>query len=104
MQNQDLGLHHEFTPSETKACEKIITFITGHENPFRINQQVLVPELHHILTQEKATDQIRNQILEAPIIGHDRYIKCRRERSVTKKNKDLRQDLPNKPQDYKVPA
>ena len=64
MQNQDLGLHHEFTPSETQACEervrKMITFITGHDNPFHIN--VLVPELHHILPQEKATDQIRNQI------------------------------------------
>ena len=85
MQNQDLGLHHEFTPSETKACEervqKMITFITGHENPFYI----LVPELHDILTQEKATDQIRNQILEAPTISHDRYIKRRRERFVTKK-------------------
>ena len=108
MKNQDLGLHHEFTPSETKACkervQKMITFITGHENPFHINQQVLVPELHHILTQEKATDRIRNQILEVLTIGHDRYIKRRRERSVTKKNKDLRQDLPSKPQNYEVPA
>ena len=50
-----------------------------------INQQVLVPELHYILTQEKVTDQIRNQILDAPTIGHDRYIKHRRERFVTKK-------------------
>ena len=63
----------------------MITFITRHENPFHINQQVLVPELHHILTQEKATDQIRNQILKAPTVGHDRYIKRRRERFVTKK-------------------
>ena len=89
MQNQDLRLHHEFTPTETKACEervqKILTFITRHENPFHINQQVFVPELQHILTQEKATDQIRNQILEAPTIGHDRYMKHRRERFVTKK-------------------
>ena len=89
MQNHDLGLHHEFIASETKACQervqKMITFITRHENPFHINQQVLVPELHHILTQEKATNQIRNQILKAPTIGHDRYIKRRRERFVTKK-------------------
>ena len=49
----------------------------------------MVPELHHILTQEKATDQIRNQILEAPTIGHDRYIKRQRERFVTKKIKIL---------------
>ena len=47
MQNHDLGLHHEFSPSETKACgkrvQKMITFITRHDNPFHINQQVLVP-------------------------------------------------------------
>ena len=56
MQNHDLGLHHEFIPSETKACQervqKMITFITRHENPFHINQQVLVPELHLFYTRK----------------------------------------------------
>ena len=90
--NHDLEFHHEFTPSKTKAGEKrvqkMITFIKRHENPFHINQHVLVPELHHISTHEKATNQIRNQILEAPTIGYDRYIKRRGDRFVTKKNKD----------------
>ena len=86
-QNHDLDINHEFSSSETKAGERsvqaMITYIQQHENPFS-SEENPSGKLHNILTHETATDAIRLQLLEVEQIGHDKYMKHRQDRFISK--------------------
>ena len=82
-----MDINHEFSSFETKSGEKsvqaMITFIEQHKNPFIIEENS-PKRLHNIFTQEIATDEIRQQILEIQNIGQEKYAQHRHDHFISK--------------------
>lgn len=84
------SVHHDFRKGEIDATESnigdMISYIMSHENP-----TVVLPttecRLHHILTQEIVTNEIKESLLNMYDAGKKLYAEFRRERFVEKSKK-----------------
>ena len=84
--NYDLEVNRNFSAATTASDERdivsIIDVIERNENPFASTVQT--SKLHNLMTNEVASDQISQQLLDAENIGKASYAKFREERFVNK--------------------
>ncbi len=90
VENTELTIHHEFSPTEIAAEEgkiiDMIDYIKSKENPCNVTDATQ-KKLHNVITQEIATEEIRKDLLCFGKKSKELYQNFRNERFIEKEKK-----------------